>query len=151
MRQSDTTMRKLFGSLILTAVLVAAVPGCGSEKGETGERAQRLAGKRILVVLPSNYFNDDEYRITRTVLENAGASVTVASSSIEVTTGMSGTEVKPDILLSDVNAFSRVIVSFNMAGSNLSCDLSRVERLEETCQSGCGEYWEFALRQSSYC
>jgi protease I len=49
-------------------------------------------------------FEESEYGEPRTILEDAGVIVTVASSSLGTVTGHSGMRVKPDIMLSEVHA-----------------------------------------------
>ena len=60
-----------------------------------------LSGKKVLMVIASNQFRDEEYQKPRQILEAAGAQVTVASSSLSEATGMLGLKVKPVILLKD--------------------------------------------------
>ena len=60
-----------------------------------------LQGKKVLMVIASQKFRDEEYQKPRALLEAAGAAVTVASSSLNVAEGMLGLKVKPDILLAD--------------------------------------------------
>ncbi len=57
--------------------------------------------KKVLMIIASNQFRDEEYQKPRRILEAAGAQVTVASSSLREATGMLGLKVKPDILLQD--------------------------------------------------
>jgi protease I len=61
---------------------------------------KRLEGKKILMVVASSRFRDEEYVEPRKVLEREGAAITVASSSLETAEGMLGLRVKPDVLLS---------------------------------------------------
>ena len=61
-----------------------------------------LSGKRVLVVIAKNKFRDEEYLEPRKVLEDAGAAVTVASSSLDPSVGMRGLTVKPDVLIGNV-------------------------------------------------
>ena len=61
----------------------------------------KLSGKKILMVIASSRFRDEEYQIPRQLLEKEGATVTVASSSLKEAVGMLGLKVKPDILLKD--------------------------------------------------
>ena len=63
---------------------------------------KKLTGKKILMVIAKSRFRDEEYREPRKVLENEGASITVASSSRDIAIGMLGAKVKPDVLLGDV-------------------------------------------------
>lgn len=60
-----------------------------------------LAGKKVLMVIASSQFRDEEYQKPRAILEGAGIQVTVASSSLNESTGMLGLKVMPDILLKD--------------------------------------------------
>lgn len=61
-----------------------------------------LSGKKVLMVIASNQFRDEEYQKPRQILEAAGARVTVACSTLQQATGMLGLKVKPDILIKDV-------------------------------------------------
>jgi len=56
-------------------------------------------GKSVLMVLPIQGYQDEEYLLTRRALELAGVQVTVASSRMSVMAGMFGGTVRPDILL----------------------------------------------------
>lgn len=62
----------------------------------------KLDGKKVLMVIASNNFRDEEYAEPRKVLEDAGARVIVACSSLGMAKGKLGLEVKPDILISNV-------------------------------------------------
>ena len=59
------------------------------------------AGKKVLMVIASDQFRDEEYQKPRALLEKAGVRVTVASSSLKEATGMLGLKVKADILLKE--------------------------------------------------
>ena len=64
------------------------------------DRAQR---RRALLVLPPENFRDEEYLEPRAALEGKGIVVDVASSVRTLVRGMLGHEVRPDLLLSDVD------------------------------------------------
>lgn len=64
----------------------------------------KLDGRRVLMLIASQKFRDEEYLTPRRILETEGARVTVASSSLAPSTGMLGATVKPDVLLKDVKA-----------------------------------------------
>jgi protease I len=85
----------------------------------------RLDGKRVLLVIASRDFRDEEYAAPRKALEEAGARVTVASSSLKPSRGMLGLVVQPDLLLPDARAADYAAVVF-VGGS------------------GAGEYWDDA-------
>lgn len=59
------------------------------------------AGKKVLMVIASDQFRDEEYQKPRALLEGGGVKVTVACSSLNEATGMLGLKVRPDILLKD--------------------------------------------------
>ncbi len=61
-----------------------------------------LTGRKVLVVIASNDFRDEELGEPRLVLESRGARVTLCSSSLEASRGMLGTTVKPEVLLEEV-------------------------------------------------
>lgn len=62
----------------------------------------KLGGKKVLMVIASNNFRDEEYAEPRKTLEDSGAHITVACSSLNTAKGKLGLEVKPDILISNV-------------------------------------------------
>jgi len=89
-------------------VLVLGVSACGSE-GKTGEtpltpeQKTELTGIKVLMIIASKDFRDEEYQTPREMLEARGAKVTVASSSLDEAIGMlKKVKVKPDILVADV-------------------------------------------------
>jgi protease I len=62
----------------------------------------RLDGRRALFVV-YDWYEDNEYGVPRSILEDLGVVVTVASMTPDVMRGMHGTEVRPDALLADVH------------------------------------------------
>jgi len=70
-----------------------------------------LRDKNILIILPCNKFQEEEYEETSTILKNALAKVIVASSQITAT-GIYGTTVTTNLLIEEVNAkqFDAVIL-----------------------------------------
>lgn len=94
---------------------VALVCGCARQTGapyrsvDTGDpsgpaETQDLEGKRVLMVIAHRDFRDEEFLKPKTLLEKAGAQVTVASSSLEPATGSLGAKITPDVLLRSVQA-----------------------------------------------
>ena len=71
-----------------------------------------LEGKKILMVIAQENFQDKELIKPKAVFEGAGASVFVAAPRKETAKGMLGGEVQPDFAISDVNAseFDAVVV-----------------------------------------
>jgi protease I len=64
----------------------------------------KLDGKRVLMVIASQQFRDEEYLVPKGLLEAAGAKVTTASSKLGPAKGMLGAVAKPDILLKDAKS-----------------------------------------------
>jgi len=57
------------------------------------------AGRNVLMVIAPKDFRDEELLETRKVIEDAGAKVTLASSTLSEVKGMFGARARPDILL----------------------------------------------------
>jgi len=53
------------------------------------------------MIIAHRDFRDEEYEEPRQIFEANRATITVASSSLEVATGALGAQVKPDLLLAD--------------------------------------------------
>jgi len=82
--------------MVYLGVAVLLLAGCGG--------AQVDDSKRVLLII-QEHFNASEYGVPRTLLEEKGVVVTVASSSLEAVTAYAReAEVQPDMLLSDVRA-----------------------------------------------
>ena len=71
-----------------------------------------LAGRRVLMIIASRQFRDEEYVTPRKILEEAGAAVTVASSKTAPATGMLGMTVTPDTTIDRVDPASYDAVIF---------------------------------------
>ena len=71
-----------------------------------------LTGKKILMIIASKNFRDEEYIKPKEVLSKAGAEIITASSSKNVSQGVLGAKVKPDILISEVNVGDYAAVIF---------------------------------------
>jgi len=67
--------------------------------------------KKAVMIIASNGFRDEEYKVPHLVLEENGIEIKVASSSLEEARGMLGTKVKPGLLISDikVNDYDAII------------------------------------------
>ncbi len=64
----------------------------------------KIDGKKILMIIASKLFRDEEYSVPRETFEKEGARVTVASDSSEMAEGKLGLKVEPDILIEDVSS-----------------------------------------------
>lgn len=62
-----------------------------------------LQGKKVLMIVAHRNFRDEELQEPRRLLEQQGAAVTIASSSLDTARGMLGATVTPDILIDKVN------------------------------------------------
>jgi len=60
--------------------------------------------ERAVFIIAHQGFRDEEYTEPRTLLEEAGMEISVASSSLEIANGMLGGQVRPDLLVSEVRA-----------------------------------------------
>lgn len=60
--------------------------------------------KKIVLVIAHKDYRDEEYELTRKALEEAGISVSVASTDISDAEGVKGGSAKVDILLREVEA-----------------------------------------------
>jgi protease I len=72
----------------------------------------RDARRRALFVLPPENFRDEEFLDPRAILEAKGFAVDVASSARVPVRGMLGHEIRPDLLLSDVDVDAYEVVVF---------------------------------------
>lgn len=59
--------------------------------------------KKIVMIIASQNFRDEELFEPKAIIESAGNDVTIASSSLAQSVGMLGGKVKPDILIKDIN------------------------------------------------
>jgi protease I len=122
--------RKIWVLLAVAVILLLAfVPlfsmGCGGDSEEKpaetkqeekekdqlegDETAER--GTVLLIISPTD-FQDQEYTVTRKVLEDAGYKVVVGSATSDTAVGTEGTQVQPDIALKDVDINNYVAVAF---------------------------------------
>ncbi|MDI6781945.1 MAG: DJ-1/PfpI family protein [bacterium] len=107
--------------LFLVAVCSSMVIGCvGNEKCyQGGEKMASIAGKKILFIIASNNFRDEEFFEPKQVVDAKGGVATIASSSQHISKGVCGATVKPDILLSEAKAADYdAIVFVGGAGSS---------------------------------
>lgn len=63
-----------------------------------------ILGKKIVMVIASSNFRDEEYEVPKQILEQAGAIVITASSNLNPSKGILGAVVNPDKLLSEIKA-----------------------------------------------
>ena len=86
---------RLFPMVMALGLLVPIVSG-----GET--QMKSLTGKRVVLVIASQNFRDEEFSEPYDLLTRAGATVKVACSKLTPARGMLGKVVTPDLTLADV-------------------------------------------------
>ena len=64
----------------------------------------KLAGRKVLMVIPPTQFRDEEFLEPRKILEDEGATVVVGSTTVRVCRGMKSTTVQSDIAIADAKA-----------------------------------------------
>lgn len=74
--------------------------------------SKRITGKKVLMVIAPDQFRDEELLVPKQLLEEAGATVKVASRSKMECHGMLGAKVKPDLLISEarMKEFDAIVV-----------------------------------------
>jgi len=105
-RKEMAGLRKVLiavAALAVLGMLVAALWPAGGNGGKGGAMKQ-LDGKKVVMVIASDKFRDEELKEPKEFLEKLGAKVTVASTTLERVTGMLGAMAKPEILLDNVEA-----------------------------------------------
>lgn len=98
---------KKFTAITACLILTSLVWAGGRTKKEvekTMEKETSLTGKKIVLIIASSNFRDEEYFEPKKILTDAGAHITTASSSLDEATGMLGQKAKPDVLLNNVKA-----------------------------------------------
>lgn len=86
--------------VLIGTVLVCAPLRAAEEPAWPGR--PDLSGKRIVMIFASSNFRDEELKTPKKILEDCGAKVTLASSSLKPARGMLGMMARADILLKDV-------------------------------------------------
>lgn len=97
---------------ILAVWVVLTLVGCGQQReaatdttsGKEGDTMAGVAGKKVLMIIASDKFRDEELFDAREVLSEAGAEITVASSKLGSVTGMLGGEAEATVDIKEVEA-----------------------------------------------
>lgn len=90
-RALSLVMATVLASLVL---LVALIP--------TPSKGEQIEENRVVMIIAHRNFRDEELQEPKTILEEEGIRVIIASSSKDTATGMLGAIVKPDILISEI-------------------------------------------------
>jgi protease I len=71
-------------------------------KEEMAEEQKPPAGKKVVMIIAPENFRDEELFEPKSILEDRGVKVGVASASLDTAAGMLGGKAKPDMLISDI-------------------------------------------------
>jgi len=135
--------------LIVATVAAFAACGCNNQPStapvpETpppptveAPAAKPLAGKKVVMIIASQKFRDEELAEPRAVLSEQGATVTLASSSLTEATGMLGAEAKADVLVEQVKTADYDAIVF-VGGSGAS-EYFTDPKAHELCKSAVAE------------
>jgi len=97
-----------------------------------------LKGKKVVMIIASDQFRDEEYQKPKEIFEKQGADVTVASSSLNESTGMFGAKAKPTMLIKDINVdnFDAVVFVGGMGSSEYWDDKIAHDIAKKTVEKG---------------
>ncbi|MDI6735255.1 MAG: DJ-1/PfpI family protein [bacterium] len=96
-------------------MLILGLIGCVKEtqpvKKEKVE-IMDLKGKKVLMIIASSNFRDEEYLVPQGIFKSQGLEVVTAASSLEISRGVLGAKVKPDILITQVKVADYEAICF---------------------------------------
>ena len=81
-------------------------------EGGGSKNMSKLQGKKILMIIASQNFRDEELFKPRELFIKEGMEVILASSSLEISRGMLGGTAKPDILIGEVKVEEFEVIIF---------------------------------------
>jgi len=64
----------------------------------------KLDGKKVLIVIPHTQFRDEEFFEPKKILEDEGAKVVVASTTVRTCRGMKGGTIQSEVAITDAKA-----------------------------------------------
>lgn len=103
-------------SVVLFALLliISSTYACkeNAEDQVVPESLPDLDGRKVVMIIASRDFRDEELQEPKSLLEKRGVQVTIACSVAGQVTGMKGMKVKPDILIDQVNVEDHDAVIF---------------------------------------
>jgi protease I len=115
--------------IILVFVFASIIAACS-----TGQKAQKSSDLKpgVLLIMPSREVQDNELTITKSVLEEAGINVVVATIEGKEVGGMLGGSFKPDIKLANANENDFAMIT--IVGGNGAFDLFDNTELQNLVQ-----------------
>jgi len=117
------------GIFLITLFAIIFLGGCINQPEE--ETYPEVKGMEALIVLMPNGFRDEEFRVPKEKLENAGVEVTVAGLEPGECKGMLGMRHTPETVIDDINVddFDAIIVPGGAGSPKHLWDNSRVQQL----------------------
>ena len=76
--------------------------------------------KKVVMIIASANFRDEELSVPKSIFEEAGATIHIASTSLEQAKGMFGMKLTPDMLVKDIRVENYDAVVF-VGGTGASC------------------------------
>ena len=106
----DSKINKIIIFVILLITLVLLF--FNNLEGGASKTMSKLQGKKVLMIIASNDFRDEELFKPRELFIKEGMEVVLASSSLETSRGMLGGTAKPDILINEVKVEEFDVIVF---------------------------------------
>jgi protease I len=127
-------MEKISLVIGLAMLMAPLWAGCQEKSEQTPPAEEKtLTGKKVVMIIAPRNFRDEELVEPQDVLTEEGAQVKTASSSLEVSKGMLGVQVKPDMLISDIRPEDwDAILLVGGSGANVYWEDSTVHSLLKT-------------------
>ncbi|MBI4982959.1 MAG: DJ-1/PfpI family protein [Candidatus Omnitrophica bacterium] len=102
----------------------------------SASNAQDLNSKKVVLIIPQDQFQDEEFSQSKNILSSKGADVKVASTTIDFVKGMYGDKVKPDLLIDNLSAhdFDAIVLIGGMGASQYWND-SRIFKIVQDAYS----------------
>jgi protease I len=124
-------MKKISLMIGLTILAIPLLGGCQEKNDQTPSVEEKaLAGKKVVMIIAPQNFRDEELIEPQDVLTEQGVEVRTASSSLAVSKGMMGVQVKPDMLIGDIKPEDwDAIILVGGSGANVYWEDSTVHSL----------------------
>jgi protease I len=124
-------MKKMSLVIGLAMLMTPLWGGCQEKNDQAPAGDEKaLMGKKVVMIIAPQNFRDEELIEPQDVLTEEGAQVKTASSSLKVSKGMLGVQVKPDMLIGDIKpADWDAIILVGGAGANVYWEDSTVHSL----------------------
>ena len=105
----------------------------------------KLNGKTVLMVIPHTQFREEEFFEPKKALENQGAKVVVASTSVRMCYGMKGESAAAEIAIADAKADldrARSEPALGWVKSRIALETGKLADLENRRSDGLAAYRE---------